>query len=124
MFRILFAPTTGCIDHAITPPPSGTTLSELHIQRAHTLGLDAARRASEDWSRQMEHKYGMTCTRERSSTQDLVRFSRPGALGSLLVTATQFDVKATLGFVLSAFQSRIEAEIVKNLDALLAKHRG
>lgn len=99
-------------------------MSELHIHRTHSLGLDTARRASDDWSRQMERKYGMSCTLERSSTQDLVRFSRPGAIGSLLVTAKQFDVKATLGFVLSAFQSRIEAEIVKNVDALLAKHRG
>jgi hypothetical protein len=32
-----------------------------------------------------------------------------------------FELDAKLGFLLGAFRDRIESEIVKNLDALLAK---
>jgi hypothetical protein len=37
------------------------------------------------------------------------------------VTSDHFDLNAKLGFLLGAFKDRIEGEIVKNLDALLAK---
>jgi hypothetical protein len=36
------------------------------------------------------------------------------------VTGDHFDLDAKLGFLLGAFKGRIEAEIVKNLDDLLA----
>ena len=35
--------------------------------------------------------------------------------------ADHFELDAQLGFLLGAFKDRIEAEIVKNLDALLAQ---
>jgi len=40
--------------------------------------------------------------------------------GSLTVRKNCFELRAQLGFLLGAFKGRIEAEIVKNLDALLA----
>ena len=36
------------------------------------------------------------------------------------VTADHFELDAQLGFLLGAFKDRIESEIVKNLDDLLA----
>ena len=49
-----------------------------------------------------------------------MRFTRSGVNGTLLVTADHFNLDAKLGFLLGAFKDRIEAEIVKNLDDLLA----
>jgi hypothetical protein len=40
--------------------------------------------------------------------------------GTLRVSAQHFELNAQLGFLLSAFKERIEGEIVKNLDQLLA----
>ncbi len=40
--------------------------------------------------------------------------------GTLTVTRDRFELNAKLGFLLSAFSEKIEGEIVKNLDALIA----
>ena len=37
------------------------------------------------------------------------------------MTDDVFQLKAKLGFLLGAFKDKIESEIVKNLDALIAK---
>ena len=47
-------------------------------------------------------------------------FSRSGLSGTLEVSGQHFRMQAQLGFLLSAFKERIEAEIQKNLDALIA----
>ena len=38
-------------------------------------------------------------------------------------SAERFELDARLGFLLGAFKDRIESEIVKNLDDLLAKKK-
>ena len=47
-------------------------------------------------------------------------FVRPGVKGQLIVAPDHFELDAQLGFLLGAFSARIESEIEKNLDALLA----
>ena len=49
-----------------------------------------------------------------------MQFTRSGVNGKLKVTADRFELDAKLGFLLGAFKERIESEIVKNLDTLLA----
>jgi hypothetical protein len=39
----------------------------------------------------------------------------------LTVTKDDFELKAKLGFLVGAFKDKIEAEITKKLDAMLAK---
>ncbi len=95
-------------------------MPNLHIQRAHTLGLAAARKIAFRWAEQVEEEFGMECTYEEGKTSDMVRFTRSGVNGTLAVTKDRFELDATLGFLLGAFKDRIEAEIVKNLDQLLA----
>jgi putative polyhydroxyalkanoate system protein len=55
------------------------------------------------------------------SDSDQVRFSRSGLSGTLEVTGERFRLQAQLGFLLSAFKDRIESEIQKNLDELIAR---
>jgi len=95
-------------------------MADLHIVRTHGLGLAAARKVAFAWAEQAESEFGMECTYEEGRTADTVVFSRSGVQGSLQVTKEGFALEAKLGFLLSAFKDRIEAEIVKNLDALLA----
>jgi putative polyhydroxyalkanoate system protein len=95
-------------------------VANLHILRNHTLGLAAARKVAYRWAEQAESDFDMACTYEESSTQDEVCFTRSGVSGTLHVTKDKFEVNATLGFLLGAFKDRIEGEIVKNLDVLLA----
>jgi putative polyhydroxyalkanoate system protein len=96
-------------------------MADIQIQRAHALGLTRARKIAFTWAEQVEEKFDMTCTYEEGETEDLVSFSRSGVSGTLTVTQEHFELSARLGFLLGAFKEKIEGEIVKNLDALLAK---
>lgn len=95
-------------------------MPDIHIQRAHALGLPEARKIAALWVAQAKEKFGMACTYESGDNADRACFSRPGVKGELKVSGNSFEIDATLGFLLGAFQSRIEQEIEKNLDTLLA----
>jgi putative polyhydroxyalkanoate system protein len=97
-----------------------TALADLHIRREHSLSLAAARKIALSWAEQVEAEFGMNCTYEKGAKEDRVTFTRSGVNGVLHVTSDHFDLDAKLGFLLGAFKGRIEAEIVKNLDNLLA----
>lgn len=95
-------------------------MANLHIVREHHLGLAAARKIAYAWAEQVEAEFGMECSYEEGKSADTLHFSRSGVSGSLLVNKEHFELEAKLGFLLGAFKDKIEAEIVKNLDTLLA----
>lgn len=95
-------------------------MADLHIQRDHRLGFAAARKVAFQWAEQAEQEFDMACTYVEGDDVDEVVFERSGVSGLLRVSKDSFDLTAKLGFLLGAFKDRIEAEIVKNLDALLA----
>lgn len=95
-------------------------MANLHIRREHALGLLAARKLAFQWAEQVEEEFDMECTYEEGDTSDVVTFTRSGVNGTLKVLADHFELDAKLGFLLGAFKNHIEAEIVKNLDGLLA----
>jgi putative polyhydroxyalkanoate system protein len=99
-------------------------MADLHILRKHTLGLAQARKIAFTWAEQVEDNFGMACTYEEGKTLDEVGFTRSGVSGTLQVTQDTFELRAKLGFLLGAFKDKIEGEIVKNLDALLAPQAG
>jgi putative polyhydroxyalkanoate system protein len=94
---------------------------DIRIHRDHTLGLPKARKIAWQWAEEVEKKFDMECTVIEGETSDTVEFKRSGVSGRLIVAADHFDLDAKLGFLLGAFSKTIEAEIEKNLDALLAK---
>jgi len=83
------------------------------------LGLAKARKLAFKWAEQAEEQLDMACTYEEGTSLDTVSFERSGVSGTLEVTASAFTLQAKLGFLFSAFKGKIEAEISKNLDALL-----
>ena len=95
-------------------------MADLHILREHHLGLAEARKIAFKWAEQVEEHFGMECTYEEGATRDEVCFTRSGVNGTLHVTKDKFELDAKLGFLLGAFKDKIEGEIVKNLDELLA----
>ena len=95
-------------------------MADIHIRRKHQLGLAGARKVAWQWAEKAEDEFGMSCTYEEGGDCDEVGFSRSGCDGTLTVSADHFELDAKLGFLLGAFKDRIEAEIVKNLDELLA----
>ena len=96
-------------------------MAELNIVREHTLGLAKARKVAFKWAEQAEEEFAMQCEYMEGKHADEVDFARSGVKGRLLVTKNRFELHAHLGFLLGAFKGSIEAEIVKNLDALLVQ---
>ena len=95
-------------------------MADIHIHRAHTLGLAKARKMAWQWAETVEQKFDMECHVIEGHDSDVVEFKRSGATGQLVVAAESFDLTAKLGFLLGTFSKRIESEIEENLDALLA----
>ena len=95
-------------------------MADIHIERDHQLGMGGARKLAWRWAEQAENDFDMSCTYEEGAECDEVQFSRSGVSGTLKVSADRFELDARLGFLLGAFKDRIEGEIVKNLDELLA----
>jgi putative polyhydroxyalkanoate system protein len=95
-------------------------MADLHIVREHHLGLTKARKIAYQWAEQAENEFSMDCAYTEGDELDEVRFSRAGVKGTLDVDASRFELRAQLGFLVGAFKHHIEAEIVKNLDKLLA----
>lgn len=95
-------------------------MPDIQIKREHALGLAGARKIAFQWAEMAEEKFDMECTYEEGKSEDLVTFTRSGVNGELKVTKDCFELDARLGFLLGAFKDRIEGEIVKNLDTLLA----
>ena len=96
-------------------------MPDIHITREHALGFPAARKLAFRWAEEAEERLGMECVYEEGKASDLVTFTRLGANGELKVTKDRFELDARLGVLLGAFRDKIETEIVKNLDALLAQ---
>jgi len=94
-------------------------MPDIKLRRAHQLGLSKARKVAWKWAEQVEKKFGMECTVLEGDTSDTVAFTRNGVSGELIVAPDHFDLHAKLGFLLGAFSRTIEAEIEKELDALL-----
>jgi putative polyhydroxyalkanoate system protein len=96
-------------------------VADINIHREHSLGLAKARKVAWQWAEEVEKKFDMECSVLEGETSDTVQFTRSGVNGQLIVAADHFDLQAKLGFLLGAFSKTIETEILKNLDALLAK---
>ena len=95
-------------------------MADIHVHRAHRLGLAKARKAAWRWAELAEQKFGMECTVIEGDEGDVVEFTRAGVDGKLVVAADSFDLTARLGFMVGMFRDRILAEIEENLDDVLA----
>ena len=96
-------------------------MADIHIEREHRMGLADARKTAALWVQQAEKKFDMRCTYVDGLASDQVSFTRSGVSGTLKVSQEKFEIDAHLGFLLGAFKDRIESEILKNLDILLAR---
>jgi putative polyhydroxyalkanoate system protein len=96
-------------------------MADIHIEREHRMDLADARKTAALWVHQAEEKFDMRCTYDEGLESDQINFTRSGVSGTLKVSPGKFEIDARLGFLLGAFKERIESEILKNLDALLAQ---
>jgi putative polyhydroxyalkanoate system protein len=96
-------------------------VADIHIVREHRLGMADARQLALRWAEVARAKLDMDCSYEEGEGADLLSFKRSGARGQLRVEGGSFELRIHLGLLLGVFRGRIEAEIVQNVDALLAQ---
>jgi putative polyhydroxyalkanoate system protein len=99
-------------------------MPDIHIHRDHSLGLPKAREIATRWAEEVERKFEMQCSVLEGEYSDTVEFVRSGVKGTLTVAPDHFELDAKLGLLLGVFAKTIEAEILKNLDALLGQAAG
>lgn len=98
-------------------------MTDLYILRHHALGLREIRKVAFSWAEQAEQEFGMQCVYQEGRTRDELLFTRLGVQGRLLATHNKLEINVELGAFFRAFKSRIEDEIVKNLDDRLRAKR-
>lgn len=97
-------------------------MADIHIERAHGMDLAQARQTARQWAVQAEEKYQLQGQYDEGAEADRFTFQRAGVSGTLQITAQDFTLDTKLGFLLGAFKPQIEAEMVKKIDALIARH--
>ncbi len=94
-------------------------MGQLCIQRPHHLGWDAARQLARSWATESEAQWRLACDITAQSDHERIALRGPGMQGELQVWPDRFELELQLGFLLSAYQKRIEAEIQRQLDLQL-----
>jgi putative polyhydroxyalkanoate system protein len=87
-------------------------MADIEVQRDHALGLKKAKAAAQKVADEMAESFDMESEWEGNT----LHFSRSGVTGELTVTKNSVQMNAKLGFLLSAFKPKIEAQIEKNFD--------
>jgi putative polyhydroxyalkanoate system protein len=90
-------------------------MPSIKIERAHTLGLEKAKKAVDEVAQAMTNKFQMTARWEKNS----LKFDRSGVSGEIDVSKEHVRVNAELGFMLGFLKGRIEQEIENHLDKVL-----
>ena len=91
-------------------------MADLHIFRTHALGLREIRKIAFAWAETAEADFGMQCVYQEGYTEDELIFTGPGVQGLLWARHGQLEIKVELGIWLLAIKSKIENEIMKNID--------
>ncbi len=96
-------------------------MPQISMHREHRFGLAKARKIAWEWAEQVERDFDMQCTVIEGTQRDTVEFTRTGVSGTLVVAADHFALHVRLGLLLAVFTEKIEAEIVKTFETLLAE---
>lgn len=95
-------------------------MADIEVHRVHGLGLEGARAAADRMMEQLSQRFGLRGTWDGN----VLRFERPGVTGRLAVDAEKLSLDVTLGFLLRAMRGSIQAEILRELDALFSRPSG
>ena len=93
-------------------------MSDIQIDRAHTLGLPTARHHARQWADKAHAKFGVESRYEEGAERDVLHFSGNGIDGQLQVTATELQLRASLGFLAAMFKDQIQAKLNAQFDEI------
>lgn len=86
-------------------------MADIHIVQEHALTPKKAREAAQKVADKMAEEYELECEWEG----DVLRFGRSGVEGELTLEKKRAEMHIKLGFLFSAFSSRIEEKVAENM---------
>ena len=90
-------------------------MADIDVRRAHTLGLDGARKVADKLAADLGRKFGL----RGDWRGNILHFERPGVAGALTVSERDLHLTVALGFLLKAMKGSIERAVLSELDELL-----
>jgi len=87
-------------------------MADINIVQEHNLTPIKAREAAQQVADKMAEEYDLQCAWDG----DVLRFGRTGVEGSLTLARAQAQMHLKLGFLFSAFASKIESKVVENMQ--------
>jgi len=91
-------------------------MARISVERAHGLGLEAAREKTESLVQKLADQYGLV----PKWVGDTVKLKRSGVNGAVEIGEKTIRVNVELGLLMSAMSGTIKSEIEKALDKALA----
>ena len=92
-------------------------MSRIEIRRNHTMDHEHALKVADDLAREMDTHYEM----QWGWNGETLWIRRTGVKGEVSVKPTEIHVNLELGMMLRPFRGRIEAEVARQLDDVLAR---
>ncbi len=90
-------------------------MPDIDVRRAHTLGLEGARRIADKLVADLGRKFDL----RGDWKGNVLHFQRPGVTGSLTVGERDLHLTVALGFLLKAMKGSIERAVLSELDQAL-----
>ncbi len=87
-------------------------MADINIVQAHSLTPKKAREAAQKVANTIAEEYAMECAWDG----DVLHFERSGVQGSLTLEKKQAQMQIKLGFMFSAFSTKIESKIAENMQ--------
>jgi putative polyhydroxyalkanoate system protein len=91
-------------------------MPRITVERAHSLGRQAARERAEQLAERLEREYGVA----RRWNGDTLELQRSGVEGRIEVGAEQVRVEVELGVLLAPMSGMLQGKIEELLDKSLA----
>lgn len=96
-------------------------MTDIHVTRAHSLGLEQARALLRTWQPMAEDKLGLRCTLQEAPGEAVMHFDRMGARGQFRATADAFEIACALGLIFKPLRGQFQKNTEAYLDAAIAK---
>jgi len=89
-------------------------VADIDIRRAHALGVEGAREAADRMMATLAQRFGL----HGAWDGNVLRFERPGVTGHLAIEPDKLHLAITLGFLMRAMRTSIEAQIKDELHKI------
>jgi putative polyhydroxyalkanoate system protein len=86
-------------------------MADIRIVQAHSLSAEKARAAAAQVADKLARDYELACKWDG----DVLRFERSGVKGALTLHEEKAEMKISLGFLMGAFSSAIEAKVADKM---------